>query len=149
MKYLLAIDPGTHCGWAVRNMDTGAYISGVWELKGGRFEGGGMRFVHLRRHLEAIKSSFTIERVAFEEVRRHMGVDAAHIYGGILATLSAWCEENKIPYCGIPVGTVKKKATGKGNTKKEGMIAAAQAKWPDAGITDDNEADARFIAEAA
>lgn len=148
MKAILAIDPGTHCGWALRFAD-GTYLSGVWNLKGGRFEGGGMRFVHLRRNLEATRKAADIERVAFEEVRRHMGVDAAHVYGGIVATLSSWCEENSIPYSGIPVGTVKKTATGKGNADKAAMIEAAELKWKGHKFEDDNEADARFIAEAA
>lgn len=145
---LLSIDPGTNCGWAIRN-DKGEYLSGVWNLKGGRYEGGGMRFVNLRRYLNQVKDSTKIDQVVFEEVRRHLGTDAAHIYGGIIAVVTSWCEENKIPYTGIPVGTVKKIATGKGNANKEQMLAAAAAKWPSHQFVDDNEADARFIAEAA
>jgi Holliday junction resolvasome RuvABC endonuclease subunit len=148
LKALLGIDPGTNCGWALRFED-GSFLSGVWNLKGGRFSGGGMRFVHLRSNLEATRKAADIDRVAFEEVRRHLGVDAAHVYGGIVATLTSWCEEHSIPYSGIPVGTVKKLATGKGNANKDAMIAAAAGRWPAAFITNDNEADARFIALAA
>lgn len=147
MKSILAIDPGTRCGWAIRT--SGLYMSGVWDLKGGRYEGGGMRFVHLKNYLNACKLAHDIEMVAFEEVRRHLGTDAAHVYGGIIATLCAWCEELGIPYKGIPVGTVKKLATGKWNANKDAMLAAAAAKWPEHKFTDDNEADARFICEAA
>ena len=39
-----------------------------------------------------------IGAIYFEEVRRHLGVDAAHVYGGLLATLTAWCEHHQIPY---------------------------------------------------
>ena len=53
-----------------------------------------------------------------------MGVDAAHVCGGLLATLSAWCEHHQIPYQGVPVGTIKKYATGKGHADKDEMIAA-------------------------
>jgi crossover junction endodeoxyribonuclease RuvC len=147
---ILGIDPGTNCGWAIKR--NGRMIaSGTWNLKGGRFEGGGMRYVHLQANLTHIWEAFpSINLVAFEEVRRHMGVDAAHVYGGIIATITAWCETVNIPYTAIAVGTVKKMATGKGNSKKDAMIAAANAKWPELPkCEDDNEADARFIAEAA
>ena len=47
---------------------------------------------------------------------------------------------HNIPYQGVPVGTIKKHATGKGNAGKDAMIAAAITR----GFTpaDDNEADA-------
>lgn len=146
---ILAVDPGTQCGWAIKNLSTHAYLSGVWNLKGGRYEGGGMRYVHLKRHLNEIRQACTVTQVAFEEVRRHLGTDAAHVYGGIIATLTAWCEEFQVPYTAIPVGTVKKTATGKGNADKKAMLAAAKDRWPGHNFLNDNEADARFIAEAA
>lgn len=85
--------------------------------------------------------------MVFEEVRRHAGVDAAHAYGGFLAQLTAWCEDHQIPYQGVPVGTIKKHATGKGNANKQAMIAAAQAR----GLTpvDDNHADALALLDWA
>ena len=68
------------------------------------------------------------------------GTDAAHIYGGFLAHLSAWCEERGVPYEGVPVGTIKAFVTGRGNANKAAMIAAIEARGfrP----VDDNEADA-------
>lgn len=84
-----------------------------------------------------------IDAVYFEEVRRHVGTDAAHVYGGFVATLTAWCENNQIPYEGIPVGTIKKAATGRGNASKEEMIQAMRAKGHNP--KDDNEADALAI----
>ncbi len=144
MKTILAIDPGTKCGWCLWR-ESGC-VSGVWNLKEGRFEGGGMRYLRLTHFLDEAHEAADVDMVAFEEVRNHMGIDAAHIYGGIIATITSWCEFNKIPYQGIPVATIKAFATGKGNAKKDAMIAAAAEKWPEAGIKDDNEADARWIA---
>jgi hypothetical protein len=66
--------------------------------------------------------------VFFEEVRRHMGVDAAHAYGGFMAHLTAWCEQQNIAYEGVPVGTIKRHATGKGNANKSMMIESAKAR---------------------
>ena len=76
-------------------------------------------------------------------MRRHAGVDAAHAYGGFLATLTAWCEHHQIPYSGVPVGTIKKHATGKGNADKQAMVEAARriGHHPQ----DDNEADAIML----
>ncbi len=61
-------------------------------------------------------------------IRRHLGTDAAHCYGGFLAVLSAWCEENNIPYQGVNVKTIKRFITGKGNASKSLFIIFSEAK---------------------
>ena len=100
-----------------------------------------MRYLKFRAWLaEMLRNAGEIHAVYFEEVRRHAGTDAAHIYGGFLAILTAFCESHNIPYSGIPVGTIKKAATGKGNASKDDMIAAARREGHNPG--DDNEADA-------
>jgi Holliday junction resolvasome RuvABC endonuclease subunit len=121
--------------------------SGVWNLKPSRHEGGGMRFVRLRRYLcELLDANAGEVLLGYEEVRRHAGTDAAHIYGGIVAVVQSVCEERTIPYQGVPVGTIKRLATGKGNADKTAMVAAAVVRfWP---VTDDNEADALWCAAA-
>jgi hypothetical protein len=60
-----------------------------------------------------------------------------------MATLTAWAELRGVPYEGIPVGTIKKHATGRGNADKQAMITAARAKG--FSPVDDNEADAIAI----
>jgi Holliday junction resolvasome RuvABC endonuclease subunit len=100
-----------------------------------------MRFLRFRRWLTELKAcAGNIDAVYFEEVRRHAGVDAAHAYGGFLATITAWCEHHRIPYQGVPVGTIKRHATGKGNASKDEMLAAVRKLGykPE----NDNEADA-------
>jgi Holliday junction resolvasome RuvABC endonuclease subunit len=81
--------------------------------------------------------------VYFEEIRRHAGTDAAHVHGGLLATLTSWCEQRSLPYQGVPVGTIKRFATGKGNADKQAMIAAVRERGFEP--ADDNEADAIAI----
>ncbi len=135
----LALDLGTSTGWALRRPD-GVVVSGTASFKPGRFEGGGMRYLRFAQWLDTLDVPGA---VYFEEVRRHQGVDAAHVYGGLLGTLGAWCERRSIPYAGIPVGTIKRHATGKGNAGKHEMIAAMKAKGFSPG--DDNEADALAI----
>ena len=63
-----------------------------------------------------------------------------HAFGGYLAHLTAWAEANRIPYQGVPVGTIKRHATGKGNADKASVIAAVKALG--FAPADDNEADA-------
>lgn len=138
MTGTLALDLGTKTGWAIQHGTGTPIIHGVWNLKPGRFDGGGMRFVKFRNRLHELQG---VDIVVFEEVRRHAGTDAAHVYGGLMATLTAWCEDNKIPYSGVPVGTIKKFWTGNGAASKEAMIAKCQ-RFGFPQVTDDNEADA-------
>jgi Holliday junction resolvasome RuvABC endonuclease subunit len=140
---ILALDLGTQTGWALLGRD-GAITSGSEHFKPQRFEGGGMRYLRFKRWITEVKQSADgLNAVFFEEVRRHAGVDAAHAYGGFMAHLTAWCEHHRIPYQGVPVGTIKKHATGKGNASKDDMVVAARRR----GHTpaDDNEADALAI----
>lgn len=140
IKSTLALDLGLKTGWAYNfNKEI---VSGTWDLSEKRFSGGGMRFVRFRQNLNTLHGARPVAQVYFEEVRRHLGVDAAHAYGGYLATLQAWCEEHlpPIPYQGVPVQTIKRFITGKGNAKKDDVIHAVE----DRGYhpKDDNEADA-------
>ncbi|MBE0474810.1 hypothetical protein [Rhodoferax sp.] len=140
---ILALDLGTTTGWALRPQH-GPVAHGFVSFKSQRFEGGGMRFLRFKHWLAEIKTmTGEINAVYFEEVRRHVGVDAAHVYGGLMATLTTWCEHHRIAYQGVPVGTIKKHATGKGNAGKAEVIAAMCALGHP--VTDDNEADALAI----
>ena len=137
---MLAVDLGTTTGWALQSRD-GGITSGTITFKPTRFEGGGMRFLRFRGWLAEVAGlSGGVARIVFEEVRAHAGTDAAHVYGGFLGTLTAWCEEHEVPYEGVPVGTIKRFATGKGNADKAAMIAAMRARG--FAPADDNEADA-------
>ena len=139
---ILALDLGTTTGWALRSM--GMTTSGCLSLKSSRFDGGGMRYLRFRRWLEQLQvDAGPIGAVYFEEVRRHVGTDAAHVYGGLLGQLTAWCEEHGVAYQGVPVGTIKAFAAGRGNADKAAMMAAVQARG--FSPADDNEADAIAI----
>lgn len=141
---ILAIDPGTHCGWAVWQ-DGRILASGTWDLSSRRHEGGGMRLLRFERHLnEALRD---VNLIAYEEVRRHLGTDAAHIYGALTGEIQKKGEVCGIPYYAIPVGTIKKFATGKGNADKAKMVAAGEKLWGEA--LPEDETDARFIALVA
>jgi hypothetical protein len=137
---VLTLDLGTQCGWALLRPE--GIVSGSESFKPGRHEGGGMRFLRFSRFLDRLHED-PITEIYYEEVRGHKGIDAAHIYGGLLGQLSAWCEHRQIPYQGIPVGTIKRHITGKGNAGKAAVIDAIKAIGFEP--VDDNEADALAI----
>lgn len=145
---ILALDLGTKTGWA---LDTVPRItSGTEDFKQGKFAGGGQRFLAFERWVEAMllhpaqhdgdTGHYNVTEVVFEAVRRHIGTDAAHIYGGLLAILTKTCESHGIPYLGVPVQTIKKFITGSGNASKDAVVDAVRSKGYKP--TDDNEADA-------
>jgi Holliday junction resolvasome RuvABC endonuclease subunit len=138
---ILALDLGTTTGWACQAAD-GTIIHGWASFKTGRYEGGGMRYLRFKKWLGEIYGSVgpEISAIYFEEVRRHVSTDSAHVYGGLMATLTSWAEANNIPYQGVSVGTIKKHVTGRGNASKQDMVEAMQLLGHP--ITDDNEADA-------
>ena len=140
---ILALDLGSTTGWAVRNGRC-RILHGTAEFRPTRFEGGGMRYLRFGKWLDqALEVTGGIDAVYFEEVRRHIGTDAAHTYGGFLAALTSWCEAKGIAYQGVSVGTIKRFATGKGNADKAAVIDAMRTRG--FAPRDDNEADALAI----
>jgi hypothetical protein len=137
---ILALDLGQRTGWALAAPD-GGITSGTEEFRHDRWQGGGIKFLKFKRWLTELKGcTGGLDLIVFEEVRRHLGVDAAHSMGGWLAILTAWAEANRIPYQGVPVGTIKRHIAGKGNADKAAVIAAVKALGFNP--VDDNEADA-------
>lgn len=140
---ILALDLGTTAGFALQTADC-AITSGTATFRTDRWQSGGMRFLRFKRWLTEIKQQAGgVDLVVYEQVRRHAGVDAAHAFGGWLAILTAWCDHHGIAYQGVPVGTIKRFITGKGNADKDAVIAAVRARGYQPG--DDNEADAIAI----
>jgi Holliday junction resolvasome RuvABC endonuclease subunit len=140
MGSVLALDLGTKMGFAI--VKGGVITSGTRKLHHNR-SASGARFLDFRNWLIVTIDTCGIDRVYFERVYAHKGTDAAHVYGGFMYTLAAVCVEKKILCVGIPVGTIKKFATGSGNATKEEMIAAARSRGFNP--IDDNEADALAI----
>lgn len=152
---IVGLDLGSKCGWAVLDGNGERRASGTWDLGVKRYDGAGMRYVMLEAHL--FKLTELAEGgldggdgkivIAYEECVALRG-DASRVYNAMLGVVQAACERWSIPYQGIPIATVKRTATGKGNANKEMMVAAAVAKWPICLGLDDNAADAIWVAEA-
>lgn len=139
MRTILALDLGTKTGWAIKT-EIEEITSGSQSFHSKRHEGAGMRYLKFKRWLEQMIESNGITEVYYEEVRRHVGTDAAHVYGGLQSQLQVICVEKGIPFSSVPVGTIKKSATNKGNASKEQMVEAARQAGFDP--KDDNQADA-------
>ncbi len=167
-RFVIGIDTGTACGWGVLRTDGRRVLSGEWDLSIRKGEGSGMPFVRLRGYLASLHEAFPDAVWAYELVERHVrmingkpqvNTYAAQTYGKLVGTLLGYLEgEGVSRYVGVPVATVKRTATGKGNAKKEAMIAAAKRRWESGSdafrsdvksIEDDNEADALWVAETA
>ncbi len=147
---LIAFDPGARrTGWAYFDTEKGSTLRsvGLWRLEREGDEVPGLRWVRLRRLLDKLitVSDLSPDLASYEKVRRHLGVDAAHAYGGVESHLQAWAAWFEIPLSTVAVGSAKKVATGYGNAKKDEMLAAARARWPLLEFKTDDVADAAFV----
>ncbi len=132
----LALDLGTTTGWAWSAGDsTESMCSGVW-----RFRADDGRFLELRKGLDTIHTYKALTAVYYELVHRHLGTQAAHVYGGFQGELKSWCALHAVPLVGIGVGTIKKFWTGQGNASKAMMMDECRNRGFNP--QDDNEADA-------
>ena len=98
------------------------------------------RFVDFYHFLLGLKDTYT--HIAYEDAAFQQGA-AIPIYHGLVGILKAYCLHNDIPLYGIPVGTIKKCFTGKGNTNKAGMMARCDALGIE--YDDDNGSDAYAV----
>jgi crossover junction endodeoxyribonuclease RuvC len=141
---IVAIDLGTKTGWAIARAD-GSIVFGTHVCKAdGRKEIDGLRYARFRSLLSKLQKNIdSIDQVFFEKVESHSSTYAAQVYGGYKAILEMFCAINEIPCTGIPVGTIKKFTTGKGNADKDQMVEAVKALGFK--VKDDNQADAIAI----
>lgn len=157
----LALDLATKVGFATRHGKR--LVIGTKDFSLKKDESAGLMFVRFRNWLTTTHKDLPFSIVYFEQVvglsdRPGQGRQN-QIYGGFKAVLLEWCENNGIAYSGVGVSEIKKHATGKGNAKKELMIAAAKEFLLDEGSVlilskkpnptlddlDDNAADAYHV----
>ena len=145
---LLALDPASITGWAVHDGDR-IVASGVWNLAPRRGDSPGVRYLKLRSRLTDVKDRWPeLELVAVEQAH-HRGGAATEYAIGILTHVQSWCAEVGVEHLVIHGSHAKRIATGHGNADKAAMIAAALERWPGWTPETDDEADSRWIAEAA
>ena len=168
---VLGLDLGTNCGYSYCYVKKGELIVpekldihiGQWDLSAGPYDSGALRFVRLRQFLSVLKPNL----IAFEDVRytpsekltkfnMHSIIARAatscEFFGALKATVCTWAEEYGVPSGSFPIGTIKRRATGKGNANKSDMIKACNEmfrtefdseNYETAGF--DNAADSAFV----
>lgn len=141
MQRILALDLGKEVGWAANT--PGSRTSGVEDFSHQWGESAGMCMLRFKGWLDRITTMTQTTEIHFELVQGYRSGAAARVWAGFWSHLLSWCEEAAIPCSGVPVATLKKWATGKGNANKQTMIDAAVARgWNPA---DHNEADALWL----
>jgi len=142
---ILAIDPGTRLGWS--SLFKGYVESGVHEFRLDRGDSPGIRFLRFRAWLVDMLAMTNPELVVFE--RPHMrGGYATDLLVGLVTRIQEECAARRIECEAIHSATLKKHATGSGRADKAAMLKSAREEWGKH-ITDDNEADARWILDWA
>lgn len=129
-RAVLALDLGTHAGWALRWAD-GRIESGAMNFSPAGSDHEGLRFLRFRAWLHDTKrrvelAGEAIVEIVYEAVDFVMAGQAysAHVWGALWGTVTAWAAHHGIPCRGISPGTIKHATTGSGRAKKPEMVAA-------------------------
>lgn len=136
----LALDLGTALGFALVCKD-GKIKHGAREFspKNGR----GQRWESFRIWLAETIHENGIQHIAYEDVKRHSGTIAAHVYGGFLAVVEMIADRYSVTMHAYGVGAIKSNWAGDGRADKETMVKMALARGLK--TRDDNTADALAI----
>lgn len=145
-RNLLALDLGTHTGWAIRRRD-GSIVHGTESFSPRKSWTPGQRWLRYRSWLAQIIDREQVHAITYELVHRHLGTEAAHAYGAFQACTEMAAGCRGIELLTVGVGTTKRHWTGKGNADKAAMIA--EAKRRGFRPVDDNAADALAILDWA
>jgi len=170
MKSILALDLGTTTGWAARTvLPSGAVIesSGIWTLatdkelrqqtKFGNPRALDCRIIAFRDFMEGAVKSIPVDIIVFEDVEFSKFRMQTQLWASLRAVV--WLTSgpyfprgNSGKFEGyirdvVPVATLKKFATGKGNAKKEDMEKAFKKRFPGRKFATDDEIDAVFVLE--
>jgi len=133
----LGLDLGTTTGYSIAlptydEFGPSSIISiGQLDLSAGDYDSGAIRFVRLRQFLCHVMPDV----IFYEEPKATYGqgpismilgrvMPAAELFAAFKSHVCSWAEEANVPCEGLPIGTIKKFATGVGNASKEQMIQA-------------------------
>ena len=170
-KRIVGLDLASKTGVAFVDIVPGPPVNGAklvlgqWDLSLGEFDSGPLRHIRLKQFLTIMEPGLVMfEDVKFtgavmptDQKKFTLGamvaraVTGAQFIHGLKVTVTTWCEERDIPTGGLPIGTIKKFATGKGNASKVEMVKACNEQfgtdfdpetYEQTGV--DNMADAAF-----
>lgn len=151
---ILALDLASTTGWAITPQE-----SGTWDIRPGRGESPGMRYVRLRAHLERVRAAHPDLGLVVYELQHHRGGAATEYAVGCATTVQAWCAERGLLHAAVHTATLKRHALGPAPKRRRGeprfdrskgaIVAAAERRWPAVRIVDDNHADALHLLDLA
>lgn len=143
---VLALDPATKTGWALRV--GGRHYSGVQSFALKRGESPGMRYLRARAWLRDMqKQAGKIDFIVYEQPHLRGG-HSSEVLMGFVTEIQTFAAEVGAQHSTVHTGTLKKFATGSGNASKKEMVRAAERRYPGCFTgdpKDDNEADARHL----
>lgn len=91
-----------------------------------------------------IKDRYNLEMVVYEEpILKHYKAVKSHIFFETIIIL--FCMANSIGYLALKPTEIKKAITGKGNAKKDEVVASVKNIFKDIDLQDDNHSDAFAI----
>lgn len=122
---VLALDLGTKTGWAIADDDL--LVSGTWTLVTDAKRKENIHFGKVDSRFATLQNNILgagpFGAIFYEDVQFCKTQLQAQLWGGLRAVVSLQ-EVGKTVIRGIPVGTLKKFATGKGNATKSQMAQA-------------------------
>jgi Holliday junction resolvasome RuvABC endonuclease subunit len=136
---VLALDIASTTGWA-KDFST---FYGTWDFKTRKDESIGMKLIRFRSKLEEVHKLMELDLIVYERPAGRHTNSIIH-QSKLIAVLEEFCETKGIDYKAYSATEIKKHATGKGNSGKPAMIAAAAEKFGYSG-NDDNVADALHL----
>jgi len=144
-KVALGLDLGTRCGYAYAVQtandlwEFNSWFMGVWDLSSGRYDSGNIGFFRLYAFLDAINPCAVFyEKVRFTPAGMNnfnaarimaRAATASEFLGAMRQTMLSWCNNNDAAATGIPIGTIKLRATGSGRVGKPDVIQACNREY--------------------
>ncbi|WP_241068327.1 hypothetical protein [Achromobacter insuavis] len=119
---LLALDLGRKLGWAVRSRD-GRISHGTQVFTPRASWSPGQRWLRARSFLVELITQRQVHAIAYEDVKRHAGTDAAHAYGAFLCIVEMLADSHRLRLLPVGASTIKKQWTGHGMADKDAMVA--------------------------
>lgn len=139
---LLAVDPATLSGWAIFDSSTNQTTFGTYKISKKTNESEGFKWLRFEQWLRQLQAEHIFKFLCYEmPVTMHAGATIHH--SKLVAIIEKFCAESGIEFVVVTPSELKKFATGKGNAKKEQMIASACELGFE--TSEPNEADAIHI----
>lgn len=141
MKLAIGLDLGTMTGYSATYFDPAVplqrplvLMQGQLDLRLGDYDSRGLLGVRLRAFMNRVVPDIVfMERVRFTPSTpgnvtpgavMARAYTAAEFFGGLMLVLSDWAYVTDTPLSAISIGTIKKRATGKGNANKLQVVEA-------------------------